>query len=279
MEKSRKEIEKEKMAGSSGGECTDAVMTTLDLSIGYVSGKKKTVIARDLNLCIEDSTVVCLLGQNGIGKSTLLRTLSTMQPELGGEIRLENTPILSMTRNELAKKIGLVLTERIPESNLTVGEMVALGRQPYTNWIGKLSDDDKNLVSRALEDAQLESLKDTRCDELSDGQLQRAMICRAVAQNTKLIFLDEPTAHLDIQHKIETFQLLKKLAHEMGRSILISTHEVQLATQMADMLWLMNSEGIISGSPEFLIQEGKINELFDRNTIHFDKETRQFRFK
>ena len=279
MKKSGKDIEKEKMTSSSRGECTNAVMTTDGLSIGYVSGKKKTVVASDLNLCIENSSVICLLGQNGIGKSTLLRTLSTMQPELGGEILLENRPMHSMTRNELAKKIGLVLTERIPESNLTVGEMVALGRQPYTNWIGKLSDDDRNLVSRALKGAQLETLTGTRCDELSDGQLQRAMICRAVAQNTKLIFLDEPTAHLDIQHKIETFQLLKKLAHEMGRSILISTHEVQLATQMADVLWLMNSDGIISGSPEFLIMEGKINELFDRNTIHFDKETRQFRFK
>ncbi len=259
--------------------CLEPVMSTKSLSIGYASGKRKTVLAENLDLCIESSSVICLLGQNGIGKSTLLRTLSKMQPPLDGDILLEGESIYSIARNELAKKIGLVLTERIPESNLTVYEMVALGRQPYTNWIGKMVEEDKELVRRALKGAQLEELADMRCDELSDGQLQRAMICRAVAQDTKLILLDEPTAHLDIQHKIETFQLLKKLAVELGRSILISTHEVQLATQMADVLWLMNTEGITSGSPEDLIREGRINELFDRNTIHFDKETRQFRFK
>lgn len=259
--------------------CLEPVMSTKSLSIGYASGKRKTVLAENLDLCIESSSVICLLGQNGIGKSTLLRTLSKMQPPLDGDILLEGESIYSIARNELAKKIGLVLTERIPESNLTVYEMVALGRQPYTNWIGKMVEEDKELVRRALKGAQLEELADMRCDELSDGQLQRAMICRAVAQDTKLILLDEPTAHLDIQHKIETFQLLKKLAVELGRSILISTHEVQLATQMADVLWLMNAEGITSGSPEDLIREGRINELFDRNTIHFDKETRQFRFK
>ncbi len=254
-------------------------MSTDQLSIGYASRKRKTILGQNLNLSIQTSSVICLLGQNGIGKSTLLRTLSRMQPALEGDIQLDGESIYSIARNELAKKVGLVLTERIPESNLTVYEMVALGRQPYTNWIGKMVEEDKKLVRQALKEAQLEELSDMRCDELSDGQLQRAMICRAVAQDTKLILLDEPTAHLDIQHKIETFQLLKRLSVELGRSILISTHEVQLATQMADVLWLMNAEGIISGSPDDLIREGKINELFDRNTIHFDKETRQFRFK
>ncbi len=236
-------------------------------------------MARNLDLCIESSSVICLLGQNGIGKSTLLRTLSRMQPALEGDILLDDVSIYASTRNELAKKIGLVLTERIPQSNLTVYELVALGRQPYTNWIGRMNEEDKVLVRKALQGVQLEELAGMRCDELSDGQLQRAMICRAVAQDTQLILLDEPTAHLDIQHKIETFHLLQKLAKDLGKSVLISTHEVQLATQMADKLWLMNAEGIISGSPEDLIAQGKINELFDRSTIHFDKETRQFRFK
>jgi len=236
-------------------------------------------VAHDLNLCIEESKVICLLGQNGIGKSTLLRTLSRMQDALDGEIHLGDTSIYSMSRNELAQRIGLVLTERIPETNLTVYEMVALGRQPYTNWIGKMGNEDLAHVAKALKDSQLDELATKRCDELSDGQLQRAMICRAVAQDTQLILLDEPTAHLDIQHKIETFQLLRKLAKELNRSVLISTHEVQLATQMADVLWLMNSDGIQSGEPEELIEAGKINDLFDRKTIHFDKESRQFRIK
>ena len=256
-----------------------AILQAKGLSIGYRSGKRETVIASDLNLVARESEVICLLGQNGIGKSTLLRTLSRMQPALKGEIQINDRSIDDISRNELAKKIGLVLTERIPDTNLTVYEMVALGRQPYTNWIGKMGIEDENRVARALKDSQLEELAEERCDELSDGQLQRAMICRAVAQDTDLILLDEPTAHLDIQHKIETFQLLRKLAKDLKRTVLISTHEVQLATQMADVLWLMNPSGITSGKPDELIEAGRINELFDKNTIVFDKESRQFKIK
>ncbi len=254
-------------------------LRTSGLSIGYRSGKRETVIASDLNLSARESEVICLLGQNGVGKSTLLRTLSRMQPALKGEIHIGNRLIDEVSRNELAKKISLVLTERIPDTNLTVYEMVALGRQPYTNWIGKMGTEDEIRVARALRDSQLEELAQERCDELSDGQLQRAMICRAVAQDTDLILLDEPTAHLDIQHKIETFQLLRKLAKDLNRTVLISTHEVQLATQMADVLWLMNTAGITSGKPDELIEAGGSNDLCDKNTSVFDKESRQFKIK
>ena len=249
------------------------------LAIGYRSGKKTTVIASDLHLQARESEIICLLGKNGVGKSTLLRTLSRMQPALEGRIRIGDRALDDISRNELATMISLVLTERIPDTNLTVYEMVALGRQPYTNWIGKMGSEDMDRVAMALKDSQLEELARERCDELSDGQLQRAMICRALAQDTGLILLDEPTAHLDIQHKIETFQLLRKLATELNKTVLISTHEIQLATQMADELWLMNAEGITSGRPEELIEAGKINDLFDRNTIEFDKESRQFKIK
>ena len=255
------------------------IMETRNLSIGYRSGKMETVVASGLDLSVGPSQVICLLGQNGIGKSTLLRTLSRMQPALQGEVLFEGSAIYDISRNELARKIGLVLTERIPDTNLTVYEMVALGRQPYTNWIGKMGAGDHARVTEALRDSQLEDLSEKRCDELSDGQLQRAMICRAIAQDTPLILLDEPTAHLDIQHKIETFQLLRELAGKLDRSVLISTHEVQLATQMADVLWLMNPKGIVAGRPDELIEAGRINELFDGNSIHFDKESRQFKIK
>jgi len=255
------------------------ILETSNLSIGYRSGKMETVVASGLDLSVGPSQVICLLGQNGIGKSTLLRTLSRMQPALQGEVLFEGSSIYDISRNELARKIGLVLTERIPDTNLTVYEMVALGRQPYTNWIGKMGAGDHARVTEALRDSQLEDLSEKRCDELSDGQLQRAMICRAIAQDTPLILLDEPTAHLDIQHKIETFQLLRELAGKLDRSVLISTHEVQLATQMADVLWLMNPKGIVTGPPDELIEAGRINELFDGNSIHFDKESRQFKIK
>lgn len=252
------------------------VLSTKNLSIGYGSKKGDNEIAKNINLELQKGELVCLVGRNGIGKSTLLRTLSKMQPRLGGEIYLENKNIDDYSRIDLAKIISLVLTERIPSSNLTVYELIALGRQPYTNWIGKLLQEDLDHINEAIQQSHLTELMHDRCDKLSDGQLQRAMICRALAQNTNLIILDEPTAHLDVQHKIETFRLLKKLAHELNRAILISSHEIQLATQIADSLWLMTEENIISGKPSELIESDQINLLFDSKSIYFDKESRQF---
>ncbi len=252
------------------------VLTTKDLSIGYGSKKGGKEIAKNINVELHKGELVCLVGRNGIGKSTLLRTLSKMQPRLGGEIYLENKNTDEFSRIDLAKIISLVLTERIPSSNLTVYELIALGRQPYTNWIGKLLQEDLDHIKEAIHQSHLTELMHDRCDKLSDGQLQRAMICRALAQNTNLIILDEPTAHLDVQHKIETFRLLKKIAHELNRAILISTHEIQLATQIADTLWLMTEENIIKGKPAELIESDQINLLFDSNSIYFDKESKQF---
>lgn len=255
---------------------THIVLTTNNLSIGYGSKKGDKEIANNINIELQKGELVCLVGRNGIGKSTLLRTLSKMQPRLGGEILLENKNIDEYSRIDLAKIISLVLTERIPSSNLTVHELIALGRQPYTNWIGTLLQEDLDHIKEAINQSHLTELINDRCDKLSDGQLQRAMICRALAQNTHLIILDEPTAHLDVQHKIETFRLLKKLAHELNRAILISSHEIQLATQIADSLWLMTEENIISGKPSELIESDQINLLFDSKSIYFDKESRQF---
>ncbi len=252
------------------------VLTSQNLSIGYPSKKGNKEIANNIEVELHKGELVCLVGRNGIGKSTLLRTLSKMQPRLGGDIYLENKNIDEFSRIDLAKIISLVLTERIPSSNLTVYELIALGRQPYTNWIGKLLQEDLDHILDAIKQSHLTELMHERCDKLSDGQLQRAMICRALAQNTNLIILDEPTAHLDVQHKIETFRLLKKIAHELNRAILISTHEIQLATQIADTLWLMTEENIISGKPSELIESDQINLLFDSNAIYFDKESKQF---
>jgi len=252
------------------------LLTTSNLIIGYPSKKEDKEIAKNINIELKKGELVCLVGKNGIGKSTLLRTLSKMQPRLGGDILLENKKIDEFSRIDLAKIISLVMTERIPSSNLTVYELIALGRQPYTNWIGKLLKEDLDQIHEAIKQSHLTELMHDRCDKLSDGQLQRAMICRALAQNTDLIILDEPTAHLDVQHKIETFRLLKKIAHELNRAILISTHEIQLATQISDSLWLMTDDKIISGKPSDLIDSDQINLLFDSNTIHFDKESNQF---
>ncbi|MCF6297010.1 MAG: ABC transporter ATP-binding protein [Flavobacteriaceae bacterium] len=252
------------------------ILKIVNLSIGYTSKMKDILIANDINVNLQQGELVCVLGKNGIGKSTLLRTLTQVQSKLSGKIFLKNKPLENHTPTELAKSISLVLTEKIPPSNLTVYELIALGRQPYTNWLGTLTKEDKKQINFAIEQTHLQNLIHKRCDELSDGQLQRVMICRALAQNTEMIILDEPTAHLDIQHKIETFKLLQNLAHQLQKTILISTHEIQLALQMADKLWLMTSKGLINGEPKTLIENDSINQIFDSKTIYFDKKSNQF---
>ncbi len=253
------------------------ILSTKDLSIGYRSRKEKLVIASGLDLGLYQGEMVSLMGINGIGKSTLLRTLTGVQKEISGKILIQGKELRSMQPNEIAKKISVVLTERIPSNNLTVYELIALGRQPYTNWLGSLSVKDKEQISFAIEQTGLENLLEKKCDSLSDGQLQRVMICRALAQNTEIIFLDEPTAHLDIQHKIEIFKILSNLAHQLGKSILISTHEIQFGVQMSDQLWLMTRDGILSGTPDEMIENNSINKIFDTGQIKFDKDYRQFR--
>jgi iron complex transport system ATP-binding protein len=252
------------------------ILELIDLSIGYTTKKKKTVIADNINTSITSGNLVCVLGKNGIGKSTLLRTVASVQSKISGQIVLNDCELESFSSVELAKIIGLVLTEKIPTGNLTVYELIALGRQPYTNWLGTLSNEDRREIKIAIEKTDLKKITNARCDELSDGQLQRVMICRALAQNTPIIILDEPTAHLDIQNKILTFKLLQKLAHDLNKTIIISTHEVQLAIQLADQLWLMTKEGLIDGDPKSLIENNRINELFDSNVVRFDSETNQF---
>ncbi len=252
------------------------ILSTKNLDIGYASKKGNTVIAKNLNLTLQSGKLICLLGKNGIGKSTLLKTITQSIPKISGQIKLNHKGLELYNNTELAKSIGVVFTERIPVSNLTVYELIALGRQPYTNWIGTLNTEDKEQIEKAVNYTDLHSLLQKRCDELSDGQLQRVMICRVLAQNTDIIILDEPTAHLDIQHKMETFKLLQNLAHQLNKSILVSTHEIQLALQMADNLWLMNHKGIVDGEAKKLIKNDLINTLFDSDKIYFDKKKEQF---
>jgi len=248
-----------------------------DLVIGYASKKVNTIIAKNLYFELFPGELVCVLGKNGIGKSTLLKTLTKVQPKISGNILWKNKNLDQINQNKFAKSVSVVLTEKIPVSNLTVYELIALGRQPYTNWFGSLTEEDKKQINQAIEQVHLQKIAHKRCDELSDGQLQRVMICRALAQNTDIIILDEPTAHLDVQHKIETFKLLQNLAIKLNKTILISTHEIQLAMQMANKLWLMTKSDFITGSPKYLVKNDVINQLFDSNTIHFDKNSNQFK--
>ena len=198
-----------------------------DLTIGYRSKKHVNIVTSNLNFEIDSGTFVCILGKNGIGKSTLLRTLSKVQLPIEGEIILNEKKLSLYSNHELAQNLSLVLTEKLPESNLTVFELIALGRQPYTNWIGKLTQNDLDIIFKAIKLTNIEHLIDEKYYELSDGQFQRVLISRALAQDTNTIILDEPTAHLDIEHTLETFKLLKKLAIEENKTI-INTSKILL---------------------------------------------------
>ena len=252
------------------------IIKTNNLAIGYFNRKETTCIVDDINLSLTKGNFVCVLGKNGIGKSTLLRTLTKVQPKLSGEIILDGKNLESISNPELAKKLSLVLTERIPESNLTVYELIALGRQPYTNWIGKLNEDDLQQIDWAIEQLNIKELIAKKHDELSDGQLQKVMIARALVQDTEIIILEEPTVHLDLHNTIEIFSILKKLSKDYNKTILISTHEIHLALQLADQLWLLKDDGITSGQTESLITDGSVSKLFSTDLITFDIKSKQF---
>lgn len=243
-----------------------------DLSIGYAGRHQSvTVIADHINATIPDRQLTCLLGPNGVGKSTLLKTLTAFQPKLAGEILLDGKDIDSYSERQLARKIGVVLTERTSVQNMTVSELVALGRSPYTGFWGRLSSDDEDIVNEAMTLAGIQRLAHRSIDTLSDGERQRAMIAKALAQHTPFICLDEPTSFLDFPSKVEMLQLLSSLAHNTGKTIFLSTHDVELALQLADSLWLMQpGKPILSGSPHQLAADGSLSAFFDSPAITFD---------
>jgi len=252
------------------------ILSTHNLAIGYPAKKGNTIIQKGLNLELKSGNLTCILGNNGIGKSTLIRTLVNMQPLLEGEILVLDKNLKHYKPGLLAKHISLVLTESLPATNLSVYELVALGRQPYTNWVGTLTQADKNIIHTALLQTEISDLIFEKIYELSDGQKQRVMIARALAQDTEIIILDEPTVHLDIHHKIAVLKLLKKISKELNKSILIATHEVNFALQLADELWLMYPDKCIVGKPKKLITNKTLQELFKSDLIKFDENTGHF---
>lgn len=252
------------------------IIATHDLSIGYKTKKETNVIAKNLNLELTSGKLITLVGANGIGKSTLLRTLTGIQKPLSGDVFLAEKNINSFDTLELAQNLSLVLTEKLPASNLTVFELIALGRQPYTNWLGKLSDDDLKVVNDVMHLVQIEHLVEKKHFEISDGQLQKVMIARALAQETSIIILDEPTTHLDLFHKVSVFKLLKKLSQETNKCILFSTHDIDLAIQLSDEMIVMTEENIVQDQPCNLISKGVFNSLFKDETITFDSQKGKF---
>jgi len=248
------------------------LLQATNLSIGYTAKTQPAAIAYGINLDLKAGNLTALIGANGIGKSTLLRTLTGIQPTLGGSVLLNNKPIAEYSAADLAQNLSIVLTESLPPSNLTVFELVALGRQPYTNWLGSLSDDDLSKVNQALELTQTAHLSNKKHFEISDGQLQKVLIARALAQDTPLIILDEPTTHLDLLHKVNLLRLLKKLAQEANKCILYSTHDLDLALQLSDQIIVMTSQTVVQDTPQRLIDNNVFDTLFNDANIVFDKD-------
>ena len=249
------------------------------LEIGYFSKKKKIPIASALDFSIEKGKLITLVGANGIGKSTLLRTLSGMQPKLAGSVMINGKDIEAYSSLERATQLSVVLTEAPASGNLTVRELISLGRQPYTNSFGVLSNKDKDVIQNALEITETTVLKNRKCYELSDGQMQRVVIARALAQDTPLIILDEPTTHLDLYHRAYILKLLKRLTSEKGKTVLFSTHEIDLGIQLADIMIVMEKDAIHVDEPCKLIEQGRFNSLFPEDTIHFDTQSGRFTIK
>lgn len=248
------------------------ILSAQHLSIGYHNKKQTDTIASGIDLAFAEAELIALIGANGIGKSTLLRTLTGIQKPLEGEVQLNQKNITTYTPAALAQNLAVVLTESLPPSNLSVFELVALGRQPYTNWLGTLSPEDLDKVNQAITLTQIEHLTHKKHFEISDGQLQKVLIARALAQDTPLIVLDEPTTHLDLLHKVNLIRLLKKLASETGKCILYSTHDLDLALQLSDKIVVMASNSVVQGTPQDLIENKAFDKLFDDNSIRFDAQ-------
>lgn len=248
--------------------CTD------DLSVGYLRGKQVRTVQQHLNLKALPGELIALIGPNGCGKSTLLRTLAGLQEPLEGSVLLDDVLLSSMKPTDRAKRISLVLTESVQLGYVTVEQLVAMGRHPYTSLSGKLNKSDERHIREALKAVHLEAYAQRLVSELSDGERQRVMIAKALAQDTPVILLDEPTSYLDLPNRVEILLLLKKLAREMQKCILISTHEIDLALRLADTLWLLSAgKELTTGSPADLMADGSIQSVFQGDSFGFDPET------
>ena len=222
-------------------------ITLSHLSVGYKVGHS---VVSDINLTLQSGQLACLIGENGVGKSTLLKTLTGFLPKLEGSLLLDGKDISEFSQRALARQISIVLTQKPDVQNLTVEEIVGLGRSPYTGFFGKLHANDQQIVDESITAVGIEKLKNRMIQTLSDGERQKVMIAKALAQQTPVIFLDEPTAFLDFSSKVETFQLLQRMAHEMGKLVLLSTHDLELAVRFSDTLLQVNGDGLRTVSNE-----------------------------
>lgn len=257
---------------------SDKVLISKDLDIGYHQHKRDDLcVLAGLDLEVHAGQVVSILGPNGSGKSTLLRTVSGIQPALKGGVQVLGQDVSVHNHKKLARLLSVVLTDRIEVRNLTVFQLVSMGRYPHNDWLGRLTEKDRDIVQRAIKQVHLEGFMDRDVDELSDGEQQRVMIAKALAQDTPLIILDEPTAHLDLPNRVEIMRLLRDLANDTGKAILLSSHDLDLALQSSDWIWIIPKGGpVVQGIPEDLVLNGAFEASFDAEKLHFNPATGSF---
>ena len=249
------------------------------LKIGFSSGGNQKILLPPLNAHAVSGELIAVIGKNGIGKSTLLRTLTGLQPSLGGNIYYSGKSIASYTRMELARRIGYISTEIVKVSNMSVYDLVSLGRFPHTNWIGKMDAPNHKAVMEAIELAGMGKFCTRYIYELSDGERQRAMIARLLAQDTSIMIMDEPTAFLDIGSKYEILNLMHRLSHENGKTIIFSTHDLHMALSQSDKIWLILENQMSEGAPEDLLIKGTFDHLFESSLGKFNARNGTFSFR
>ena len=251
------------------------ILRTEQLTIGYTGQGRSEgpfVVSEQINVGLCEGEIICLIGPNGAGKSTLIRTMAGLHSPLSGKVVLHQRDITSYKPKELAKCIGIVTTERVNIGMFTGSALVSLGRFPYTEWTGKLNEEDKRIVGESLALVGAESLAARNVGHLSDGERQKVMVARALAQDPQIIILDEPTAFLDLPRRIEIMGLLKRLTRETEKAILLSTHDLDLALQVADTIWLISEKGeITTGAPEDLVLSGAFEKNFAGPGVAFDR--------
>lgn len=250
-----------------------------DLQLGY-SQKLRKEIFSDLSFQLRSGELTCLLGPNGVGKSTLIKAILGQISPWKGKLFLRGKDLNQYPLEDLTKEISVVLTDPVFPGNMTVGQLVALGRTPHTGWAGKLTSTDRDIVEKALSDTKIEYLKNERLGEISDGQRQKAMIARALAQDGQLMILDEPTAHLDLVNRFEVMNLLRKIAHSQQKAILVVTHDLEISIETADRFWIMSCGApLLTGRPEDLILSGEINQLLPIESYRFSAERGRLEYR
>ena len=254
-------------------------LRTSDLAVGYRTWRERRSVLERVNVSVARGELVCVLGPNGIGKSTLMRTLGRMQPPLWGAVELAGTALETLSASELARRVGVVLTERVAIETLRVREIVELGRYPHSGWFGGLDGRDREVVSWALEAVGVSHLAERDFGRISDGERQRVMVARALAQQPTLLLLDEPTAYLDVPSRVELMGLLRRLTRESILAVVVSTHDLELALRTADLVWLLIPGGdVITGAPEDVMVSGAIGRAFEGRQLRFHPEERSFRW-